>query len=750
MKNKLILFFIILISIFFTGCSAIQIVEAENGMLDLSNLNFDDSTIYKMRGEWKIVWNEFLDPINDKEKIRNLETIIQIPNSWLETEIDGETVNSNGFGTLILDLKTDKTSNIDLAIESTYISSAFKGYINGNEIFSNGKPGQTLESSIEQWHPEIGYIHIDKDKDTNQFLIHFSGFTHRRFSIKDFYIGSKEAIEKHKFQRLYLDLFMFGLLTIMGLYHIGIFMMRKTDTASLWFGFLSLSISLRTIITGDRFINKLFPDISMKIFMKTAYLSIYLIIIFLVLYIFTAFNDKKITVFSKIVIISYILFIFATLILPLKIYDLFLLPFEIMVLLIFISIIHILINGVKKKKTGTSLMLLSILIFILASVNSILHENGIINSVSLVSFSFLFLLLSQSYILAKRMTAASILSEQLAKENMIINEKLTIQNKSLEKKVEIRTNEITLINEKLNTSNQELLKSLEIIDKSEKYFRSFFENLPIGIFKYSSKNGFLAANPKLTKLLKFPNVNELITTLNSNEYFMFTNKQEWFLFINELNNLDKEQNKKRVKMIQRDGNIITTELIYRLSDKNENELIIEGTISDISKQVAMEKKMHKHATTDSLTKLYNRHVFSDYMDNIKSGSYLFIIDIDNFKNINDTYGHDTGDIILIKLAETLTSICGSKYFVARIGGEEFAIIANDISESNIKLLANRILKAIRNTYIPYKFEKTITYTVSIGVSKTYKNMNNKDLFKLADNALYKSKDNGKNQVQYII
>ena len=395
-------------------------------------------------------------------------------------------------------------------------------------------------------------------------------------------------------------------------------------------------------------------------------------------------------------------------------------------------------------------MLLSILIFILASVNSILHENGIINSVSLVSFSFLFLLLSQSYILAKRMTAASILSEQLAKENMIINEKLTIQNKSLEKKVEIRTNEITLINEKLNTSNQELLKSLEIIDKSEKYFRSFFENLPIGIFKYSSKNGFLAANPKLTKLLKFPNVNELITTLNSNEYFMFTNKQEWFLFINELNNLDKEQNKKRVKMIQRDGNIITTELIYRLSDKNENELIIEGTISDISKQVAMEKKLHKHATTDSLTKLYNRHVFSDYMDNIKSGSYLFIIDIDNFKNINDTYGHDTGDIILIKLAETLTSICGSKYFVARIGGEEFAIIANDISESNIKLLANRILKAIRNTYIPYKFEKTITYTVSIGVSKTYKNMNNKDLFKLADNALYKSKDNGKNQVQYII
>ena len=78
------------------------------------------------------------------------------------------------------------------------------------------------------------------------------------------------------------------------------------------------------------------------------------------------------------------------------------------------------------------------------------------------------------------------------------------------------------------------------------------------------------------------------------------------------------------------------------------------------------------------------------------------------------------------------------------------IIANDISEFNIKLLANKILEAIRDTYIPYKFEKTITYTVSIGVSKTYENMNNKNLFKLADNALYKSKDNGKNQVQYII
>lgn len=117
-----------------------------------------------------------------------------------------------------------------------------------------------------------------------------------------------------------------------------------------------------------------------------------------------------------------------------------------------------------------------------------------------------------------------------------------------------------------------------------------------------------------------------------------------------------------------------TEITFRIVDTIDGETFTEGTINDITKSIELKKRLEKLATTDSLTDLWNRRAFTEKMANLKGPVHLALIDIDDFKSINDTYGHDTGDQVLRETAAILKRVCPDDKFIARVGGEEFAII----------------------------------------------------------------------------
>lgn len=150
------------------------------------------------------------------------------------------------------------------------------------------------------------------------------------------------------------------------------------------------------------------------------------------------------------------------------------------------------------------------------------------------------------------------------------------------------------------------------------------------------------------------------------------------------------------------------------------------------------------ALYDNLTGLYNRHYM---MDSLKeqsnyANSWIAIMDIDNFKKINDVYGHNAGDYVLKELAKILTTV-GEGCTIARWGGEEFLILGSDMSEdiSVLEQLRNKVAEK------PIVFEESpIAVTVTIGVS-VYNNFVSVDKWiQDADQKLYFGKNNGKNRV----
>jgi diguanylate cyclase (GGDEF)-like protein len=157
------------------------------------------------------------------------------------------------------------------------------------------------------------------------------------------------------------------------------------------------------------------------------------------------------------------------------------------------------------------------------------------------------------------------------------------------------------------------------------------------------------------------------------------------------------------------------------------------------------------AITDKLTGLYNRRYFDHFLDfEIKRSSRqnaslaLLMIDIDNFKQINDTFGHLFGDKILNKLGDIVKSIIRETDLAARYGGEEFSIVMSNTGLEEAAEIAERMRKAIS----AYNFDiKELPTTVSIGIAVyPLDSTSLQDLISNADRALYRAKHEGKNQV----
>lgn len=179
-----------------------------------------------------------------------------------------------------------------------------------------------------------------------------------------------------------------------------------------------------------------------------------------------------------------------------------------------------------------------------------------------------------------------------------------------------------------------------------------------------------------------------------------------------------------------------------------------GAIIDITDQKTLEKKFKRLATYDDLTGIYNRREGRKQLKLLCKEAVrkerpisVILLDIDDFKEINDTYGHDTGDIVLKQAAQCLNRYTRAHDFVCRYGGEEFMIILPETDTDSALKIGERYLDALRTMEIQITSSEVIHMTASIGVGELDKEFTDRELMlKQADLALYRAKAGGKNQV----
>jgi diguanylate cyclase (GGDEF)-like protein len=180
--------------------------------------------------------------------------------------------------------------------------------------------------------------------------------------------------------------------------------------------------------------------------------------------------------------------------------------------------------------------------------------------------------------------------------------------------------------------------------------------------------------------------------------------------------------------------------------------LVADNFSKVIRNALEHSKMKDLAMRDDLTRLFNRRIFDETLDHRLRNTdacpiSLLLMDLDNFKKVNDTFGHQAGDRVLNTFAKILKESCRGNDLVARIGGEEFAIILSQTGADDAFAIAQRIRKKFAETVFPFD-DRQIQLTTSAGLATTRKGSTTfaPNLVKRADFALYQAKKTGKNKV----
>jgi len=306
--------------------------------------------------------------------------------------------------------------------------------------------------------------------------------------------------------------------------------------------------------------------------------------------------------------------------------------------------------------------------------------------------------------------------------------------------VRIRQQKEKLVLQDTILINQQLLENVGQVAK-------------IGGWKLDQHMNFLQWSKQSSSLLGKPidylprNLNEISNSFESQAFSMWKNNIKQAMLSNEPLEFD-------IELIREKEVRIWLRIIVSASEQ-DNKIQITGTMQDVTDKVLSAKIIEHQATHDALTKLPNRILFNDRLDHaMKTATRknnkvaILFIDLDNFKPVNDNYGHQIGDKLLISAAKRINHCVRKNDTVSRISGDEFGVILADINQLYDAL---RVSEQIHETMQQsYKIDEKVLYcSASIGISLYPDDGNDaQSLIQKADQAMYEVKANGRNGYQF--
>ncbi len=291
----------------------------------------------------------------------------------------------------------------------------------------------------------------------------------------------------------------------------------------------------------------------------------------------------------------------------------------------------------------------------------------------------------------------------------------------------------------------------EALKGSEEKYRKIFENTIEGIFQTTVDGRVLSANPALAKMLGFSSPEEMVKACADIAREVYMDPSDRLQYLQNLENNNTIQ-AFETRLHRRDGSAIWASINARsVRDESGNILYYEGTMENITARKDAEQTIRRLAYHDALTGLPNRPLFNDRLtlamtnaDRNKDKVAVMLLDLDRFKDINDTLGHDVGDALLINVAQRLTDLLRRGDTVARMGGDEYLVIIPDVGwEGYADVIAGKIVETFRSPFALTGHE--VSVTTSVGVSLYPQDGNDIDtLVKKADIAMYEAKRTGRN------
>lgn len=274
---------------------------------------------------------------------------------------------------------------------------------------------------------------------------------------------------------------------------------------------------------------------------------------------------------------------------------------------------------------------------------------------------------------------------------------------------------------------------------AERSFRGIFENVPLGLYHCDREGRFLRVNVTLARTLGYETAEALVAALGSLQSIGDLQTRTRFL-----EQLAGEGEVKEATTVARtaDGREIwLAERARAVRDPSGEILFIEGAMHDVTSQRELETQLRRIGETDPLTGLLNRRGLTDAIAMAQAPVSFVTLDVDRFKEYNDTYGHPAGDRALQAVAAAIRATVRESDAVARAGGEEFVVVLPRTGAAGAKRVAEALRAAVEACR---SLDRPLTVSGGVATAESAEEVG--DAFAAADRALYMAKEAGRNRI----
>jgi diguanylate cyclase (GGDEF)-like protein/PAS domain S-box-containing protein len=292
------------------------------------------------------------------------------------------------------------------------------------------------------------------------------------------------------------------------------------------------------------------------------------------------------------------------------------------------------------------------------------------------------------------------------------------------------------------------------IRASEERYRLLFARNLAGVFRNLSTGPVLECNPAAAQILGYESAQAVLAVSSAATFYFFPSERESML---KRLKAEKAVTNHELRFRRKDGTSIWVMLNLSIVEvDSEGVALIEGTLIDITKRKVAEEQIQSMAYYDALTGLPNRTLFRDRLMQALAGARrqdtkvaLLFLDLDRFKDINDSLGHSTGDLLLQNVAERLKSVTREQDTVARLGGDEFVIVLTQLKDApDAAIIAERCMDRMTAGFVLHG--RSLGVGCSIGISIFPDHGGDAEtLLKHADAAMYRAKEIGRNNFQFF-